>query len=147
MWFGVCILVGVPPHHVLRRAPLGLIALCSILLGGCHASSKQQAKAPDDYNWSDYKGTYAGGPDAPVVASTTDAPAKTSAKSSKTSKLTAAAAVPAQSKPSSDPKADLLGTSSLTPDPAPATTVTTKSTKKPAKAGRRTKTAHTKSRT
>ena len=76
--------------------------VCSLLLAGCGAAPKKQASAPEAYDWSDYKGTFAAGADARATADD-------SKTVSSTSTAAPATAAPAKPKPGSDPKAELLG--------------------------------------
>lgn len=143
MWSGVCMTKVVRPTPVLPRGPRivrGLIAkavlVCSVLLIGCGAAPKKEAAAPEGYDWSDYKGTFAPGGDqksdiepAKPAKSAAAAPAKESkpdksadAKPDRGADSKAADSKSADAKPSteaktadskvvasSDPKADLLG--------------------------------------
>lgn len=42
---------------------MSAFVLCPLVLAGCGAAPKSQASAPTQYDWSDYKGTFAQGPD------------------------------------------------------------------------------------
>ena len=52
----------------------------SVVLSGCGAAQKQPASAPTPYDWSDYKGTFAQGPEDRTVAEAPKAKPKSEEK-------------------------------------------------------------------
>src|SRR5689334_21026326 len=87
--------------------------LCSLVFAGCGAAPKPQASAPEPYDWSDYKGTFAHADERPATEAAKPKPADP--------KPVADAKAVADPKAAADPKAQPAGAAAPeAPEGAPA---------------------------